>query len=120
MGFLSSSTGIGDTAVVIKYRGGVWSQVLSLLGEFLSNPLSGNGSFIPSIAGNDSRRTIRTRMGSLQVIATTLPRLAKYRPVSVTATILPRMIVHLLEDPFFENAWIDEVSMPSGIGVSSA
>ena len=59
-------------------------------------------------------------MGSLQVIATTLPRPAKYRPTSVTSTILSRVIIYLPKGPFFENAWIDEVSMPSGIGVSSA
>ena len=58
-------------------------------------------------------------MGSLQVTATTHPQPAKYRPVSVTATILPQVIVHLPEGPFFENAWIDKVSMPSRIGVSS-
>ena len=77
-----------------------------------SNPLSGNGSFIPSIAGDDSSRTIRTRIGSLQVSATTLPRPAKYRPASVTATILPRVIVHLPEGPFLVNASTDEVSIP--------
>ena len=59
-------------------------------------------------------------MGSLQVTATTLPRPAKYRPASVTTTILPRVIVHLPEGLFIENAWIDEVSMPSRIGVSFA
>ena len=77
-----------------------------------SNPLSGNGSkFIPSIVGDDSSRTIRTRIGSLQVTTTTLPRPAKYRPVSVTATILPRVIVHLPEGTFLENALTNEVSI---------
>ena len=30
------------------------------------------------------------------------------------------MIVHLSEDPFFENAWIDDVSISLGMGVSTA
>ena len=30
------------------------------------------------------------------------------------------MIVHLLEDPFFENAWIDDMSISSGMGASTA
>ena len=78
-----------------------------------SNPLSGNGSFIPSIVGDDSSRTIRARIRSLQVTATTHPRPAKYRPTNVTAAILPRVIVHLPEGPFLENASIDEVSIPA-------
>ena len=71
------------------------------------------------VFGDDSRRTIRTRIGSLQVTATTLPRPAKYRPVSVTATILPRVIIHLLEGPFFENVSIDEVSIPATMAGAS-
>ena len=77
-----------------------------------SNPLSGNGNFIPLIDGDDSSRTIRTRIMSLQVTATTHPRPAKYRPTSGTATILPLVIVHLPEGPFLENASIDKVSIP--------
>ena len=77
-----------------------------------SNPLSGNGSFTPSIVGDDSSRTIRTRIGSLQVTATTLPLLAKYNPASVTTTILPRVIVHLPKGPFLVNASAHEVSIP--------
>ena len=77
-----------------------------------SNPLSENGNFIPLIIGDDSSRIIRTRIGSLQVTATSLPRPTKYRPASVTATILPQVIVHLPEGPFLVNASNDEVSIP--------
>ena len=69
-----------------------------------SNPLFGNGNFIPSIDGVDSRRMIRTRIGSLQVIQSTLSRPEKYKLADVTTTILPQVIVHLLEGPFLENA----------------
>ena len=84
-----------------------------------SNSFSGNGNFIPLIDRNDSRRTIWTRIRSLQVTATTHLQPAKYRPMNVPATILLRVIIHLPEGPFFENASIDEVSMPSGIAIAS-
>ena len=59
-------------------------------------------------------------MGSLYVTATTQPRPTKSRPASVNATILPQVIVHLSKDPFFENAWIDDVSISSGMDASTA
>ena len=117
MGFESWSTSIPQSASDIMEAYGrryLASQMSSSPTQSLSssNPLSGNGSFIPSIVGDDSSRTIRTRIGSLQVTTTTLPRPTKYRPASVTATILPRVIVHLPEGPFLVNASTDKVSIP--------
>ena len=84
MGLESSSTGIDGPPIpqsasdIMEAYGRRYlaSQVSSYPTQSLSssNPLSGNGSFIPSIAGDNSSRTIRTRIGSLQVTATTLPR----------------------------------------------
>ena len=83
MDLVSSSIGIGGppipqsaSDIMEAYnRRYLASQVSSSPTESLSssNPLSRNGSFIPSIAGDDSSRTIRTRIESLQVTATTLP-----------------------------------------------
>ena len=122
MGFESSSTSIGRPSIpqlasdIMEAYGRRYlaSQVSSSPTQSLSssNPLSRNGSFIPLIIGDDSSRTVRIRIGSLQVTATTLPCLAKYRPASVTATILPRVIVHLPEGPFFVNASTHKVSIP--------
>ena len=129
MGFLSSRTSIGgppipqSTSDIMEVYGHRYlaSQVSSSPTQSLSssNPHSRNGSFIPSIVGDDSSRTIQTRIGSLQVTATTLPPPAKYRPMSVTATILPRVIIHLPEGLFPKNATIDEASIPAVMASAS-